>query len=270
MIKANSIKKIAAVALAAQLLLPGMVFAAAPRGAAIDPQATDVLDPTIDGSAGFCARVTALIPQMTARFAERKANLEARRAEQKGKRTAARAAQSGRLGEIRAKEDGVRSSTMIKLNARAKTTAQKAAVAKFKASMDAAVTARRAAMNAAQNAFQTSLDGAIAGRKEVDIATIAAYENAITTALNKAKADCVGRIRETIVRDRLRAAFQTARQEFLTGRSQLESQEPQVQYYIDVRRTAVQKAFDEFKTKAETARDELKAAFAAEAGSGVK
>ncbi len=270
MIKANSIKRIAVIALAAQLLLPGMAFAAAPRGAAIDPQATDVLDPTLDGSAGFCARVTALIPQITTRFTERKANLEARRAEQKSKRDAVRAVQSGRLGEIRAKEDGVRSSTTIKLNARAKTAAQKAAVAKFKASMDAAVAARRAAMNAAQNAFRTSLDSSIAGRKETDVVTIAAYQNAVMTALNKAKTDCVGRIRETIVRDRLRTALQTARQEFLTGRSQLESQEPQVQYYIDVRRMAVQKAFDEFKTKAEAARDELKAAFAAEAGSGVK
>ncbi len=270
MTKANSIKKIAAAALAAQLLIPGMAFAAASRGAAVDTQVTDTLDPTIDGSAGFCARVTALIPQIATRLAERKANLEARRIEQRSKRAAGRAAQNGVLGEIRAKEDGVRSSTMVKLNARAKTTAQKAAVAKFKASMDAAVTARRAAMNAAQSAFQSSLDGMIAGRKDNDTITLTAYENAVNTALNKAKADCVGRIRETIVRDRLRAALQSAKQEFLTSRSTLESQDQQIQYYIDVRRTAVQKAFDDFKAKAEAARDELKAAFAAEAGSGVK
>lgn len=268
MSKVNSIKSIAALVLAAQVFIPSIspAYAAKPAvGIDMEPITTvNPGQPEEEQHAAYCARITALVPQIVVRLADRKANLEARRAERNGYRAAGRAAQRGALDQLRSNDDAVRSSTIAKLDVRAKTTAHKAAILKFKTSMEAAVAARKSAMSAAQKNFYEGVDAIIAGRKASDNASLSTYSNAVTAAFNTAKSDCIARRPVATIKEKLRNSLQAAREQFLAGRSQLEPQDAEIRGLIETRQTATKKAFDDFKAKAETARVEIKAAFAAE------
>jgi hypothetical protein len=261
MTKVNSINKVAAVFLAAQLFIPATVFAQVlpPRDTTGSPIS---VDPNTEVS-GFCTRVDTFRAQVTARLVQHKAVLDARRSERTGSRTTVRATLKNKTDEIGVRDERSLSSLKTSLEAIAETTAHKAAVRKFQTSMSDAVTTRRAALKTAQMNFQESLDGGFAGRRAGENFVITTYTNAVTTALNKAKADCVGRIREDIIKERLRTSLGAARAQLTLDMGLLESQDAFVQESIETRRTATKKAFDEFKAKAEAARTELKAAFAA-------
>lgn len=234
---------------------------AAPAFAMLRAPDTDTGTTTSRLGEAFCSRLTTFNTAKETKLAEWDNKLSAKRAEREGIIEKRHAERDIKLAEKRADLDSRRLAGYEKLLGKATTDEQKAAVEKFKLSIEAAVVVRRSAIDVAVTDFRTGIDKAIADRKAGMDAALATFKASIKTAEAKAAADCAAGVDPVTVRTNLKNSIAAARDKFKTDREAVVKVSDQVKALNTVRKAAFDKAFADFKATVELARNELKAVF---------
>jgi hypothetical protein len=182
--------------------------------------------------------------KVTARWSERAKNLEEKIQEQDKK-------MEGR----RAKWETYRNEAFAKLEEKAKTDEQKAAVTVCQTAVKEAVATRQAAVDTARNRYREAVAQRIQERESEIKKAYEDFNTAADAAFSKAKANCKDgdSVLVTLKEDLAKARA--------TFRTQIENTE-RVRGNVDdlkaTRKTAIDKAIADFKTSMEKAREELK------------
>jgi hypothetical protein len=203
-----------------------------------------------DFSVNTQARLTDRESRYAKNYSDRLSNVDSR--EQK---------QNDRLVAARTKQDEGRIEQYGKLEGRAKTDAQKAAVIAYESAINSAKATRRAAVDAAVSTFRTSLDSAIASRKSQVDASLNTFKTSVNAALEKAKADCTSGVDMKTVRATLKSSLDAARTKLESDRKAIDKLGDVVSPLAKTRNAAVDAAVKNFKTAADAAKAALVAAF---------
>jgi hypothetical protein len=169
-------------------------------------------------------------------------------------------------GERKHNDDQL-SANFGKLDAKAATDTQKAAVATFKASVTQAVTTRRTAVDAANKAFQQGVQASVTGRQAQLKTAAATYKTAVSAALANAKSSCAAGVAPATVRTNLQTALAKARTNLENARKNAEKVGSSLDALKATRKAAVEKANADFKTAMKGALDQLKATLGVKASS---
>ncbi len=212
------------------------------------------------GGGNICTRISDLTSKAEQRMSqiktpgERFANWQEKATENDAK-----------LAALRAQWSANRDAQFAKLNEKASTDAQKAAVAEFKATTKAAISTRQTAVDAAIATFRAGVKNLITTRQQGISDDRTAFEAAIKAAFSQAQTDCNNNIAPTTVRNTLRTALAAARSKFKLDKQGVPKVGSDIQALITARKTAVDAALATFKTTMEQARVELKKAFPSDA-----
>ncbi len=212
-------------------------------------------------SRGICLKIDELLSKVNERMEQKEEKIEERiqnRIQQAEKNSEKR---DENLTEFRTDADEWREESYAKLEARAKTDEQKAAVEEFKETIEAAVETRRAAIDAAIDAFRDGVDDAWAEHKSSIGGVANTYREAVQTAFEKAKSDCEDGVDAKTVRANLHASLQAARSQLKEDRAGVAKLRDLMNDLVEAKRTAFEKAIADFKAAVEAAREELKKSF---------
>jgi hypothetical protein len=166
-----------------------------------------------------------------------------------------------KLAAARAKADAERQARFAKLEAKATTADQKAAVTAFEATVNQAVLTRRAAVDAADAAFHAAVDAATKTRRSQIDAAVSTYKSAIASAQSQAKISCAAGTDPATVRQTFATAAAAARANLKTSVQNADKVKDQLTALNATRKTAVEAAQAAFKATVAQAAITLKAAF---------
>lgn len=246
----NLAAKAAAGALMLGVLAPSLALAEATAPAT-----------TAAGTKTFCARIADIDAKVLAGMGDRTRAYEAKKAERTEKMATNRAERDQKLAATRTAWDQNRAERYAKLDERATTTAQKAAVATFKNELEAAVVARKTAIDAALVTYRNGLDQAIQARKTAIDGAQTTLKTSVTAALENAKTDCAADKDPKTVRVTALGAIKAARDAYATTVKAQEKVGTTLDALTNARNTAIKKAIDDAKAARERAVLKLKAAF---------
>jgi hypothetical protein len=134
-------------------------------------------------------------------------------------------------------------------------------VAKFKATIDAAVVARRSAVDKAISDFQAAVETAVKERENATDAALIKFNAARGEAIAKAKSDCLSGVDPRSVREHLVAALKSAREMLVNDVREIEKRKDTLVPLTAERKAAVEKAIKDFQAVLLKAKPELRAAF---------
>lgn len=211
------------------------------------------------GKGNFCQKITSqkFDQQAAGRITKLQNNYQNRLANVEKKRSA----QDSKLESKRNQGENNRDRQFTGLREKAVTDAQKAAVEKFIATVQAAVKIRQAAFDTALKDFQTAVDKAMEARRASITTVVNAYYQATKAALDQAKASCIAGQDDATVRAKFVADLRAAKTKLETARSGLTKLGETISGLAATRKEAVKKAITDFRTAMEVARTELQAAF---------
>ena len=188
--KYNTYKYLGALALFA-MVLPQITLASGPFGTGRDGEKGDKL-PKITENRGdgaqFCTTITKRV--VNKNLDDHTAQLEARRQENTQKKDEKRTERDTKLEQHRDGWDQNHDTRFTKLETKATTDAQRAAIAEFKATVTAAITARRTAVDVAIATFRSGIDALNTSHKGAIDTALANLKTARQAALDQAKANC--------------------------------------------------------------------------------
>jgi hypothetical protein len=205
----------------------------------------------------FCSRFTETIERINGRLEDRGANVKDRVENRGEKRSDRRDGRDEWLGEKRGTQDERRSALYTKLDERADTDAEKAAVAEFKSTIDAAVVVRRSAVDKAISDFRSAVDSLVGSKKDGVSSAYTEFKSAADAAIAKAKSDCAGDVDPSTVRSTFNAAMKAAREGLKDDRSTIDKVRDDIQTLAETRKKSVEAALATFKTAVETAKEKL-------------
>ncbi len=237
--KSNAFKVFASAVVIINLAIPAVIFAQA-----------NICNRISDLSLKIGQRMDNLSAKIEEKVSQREQTIENRWQKRDGQKT-----------ENRTEWDANRAEHIAKLEERATTDAQKQAVAQFKETVNAAISARRAAIDSAIETFRKSVESAITARKTKLDDAENAYRNAVNTAYQKAQTDCASSVEPAQIRTALKANLKSAKEKFNSDREIIEKMQDSMETLIASRKQAVERAIQDFKTAMEKARTDLKAAF---------
>src|SRR3989344_2735510 len=148
------------------------------------------------------------------------------------------------------------------LESDALTEAQLSALAAFRAAVAAAQEVRKAAVDKAMADFRTSQESLVTKRQDAIKANATTFKADVAAAMAKAKTDCAASVDPATVRRTLMSAQQAAKDKFQQANKDLDKLGGQIKNLTQTRNQAVRDANQAFKAALETARQNLKAAFA--------
>ena len=237
-------------AISVGLLFPGVAYAEL----GIPPNGKGL------GGGNFCAKIAN--NKLDQQIATKVSRLQSNYQDRQTKITQKRAEQAANWSAKQAQWDTNREQHFAKLEAKAGTDAQKAAVTKFVAAVNVAVRIRRAAVAAAVQAFRTGVDQAILARRSVLITVLDSYYRAVKAALDKAKADCAASdALDSAIRTAFKNSLKSAQAKMQSEKDKVDKLGETVQGLVNTKKAAMTKAVNDFKTTVEQARIELKATF---------
>lgn len=209
----------------------------------------------------FCANLATKFTEQNKKLTDRLSKFETKKAEQLKKISENRLTADKKRIEVRTKVDENRDTRLVKLEARASTTEQKAAVATFRETLKTLATTRRTAVDAAIKIYRDSVDVALTTRKTAIESARTTLQTAIKNILEKAKTDCASGVDPETVRAEVNTGVKLAREQFSTTVKGLDKVKEVVTTASTVRQEAINKAQTDFKTAYEQALVTLKAAF---------
>lgn len=242
---------IIAAAIGISLLLPSFAFAQTGTGTG-----------TARGERlNFCTAIDQLTGKVGGAISERELKYQEKRAERRIKLDERFVDRDVKRSEHRSAWDTRRDEWQVKLSERATSDAQKAAVTKFIADIDAAIALRRSAVDSAVSAFRTGVDTAVKDRQGTVDSLVTVFKTETDAALAKAKADCAAQVAPKAVREAFVLSMKAAREKLRAGVKALENRKDTLKPLADARKTAIESAVAHFKVSASKAREELRAAF---------
>lgn len=232
------------------LLLPSVAYAEL----GVSPNGKGV------GGGNFCAKI--INNKLDQQIATKISRLQSNYQDRQTKVTQKRAEQTTNLSTKQTKWDTNREQHFARLEAKAETDAQKTAVTKFVAAVNAAVRIRRAAVAAAVQVFRTGVDQAILARRSALITVLDGYYKAVKAALDKAKTDCAASdADDTAIRTAFKNSLKSAQAKMQSEKTKVDKLGETVQSLSDTKKAAMTKAVNDFKAAVEAARVELEKAF---------
>jgi hypothetical protein len=165
------------------------------------------------------------------------------------------------LNDLRGKQDEARNTMYMKLEENAQTDAQKAAVAAFKVTVEQAVTDRRTAVDEAIAAFRKDVDALMGSKTTAVTGAMDTFQASVKAAFETAQTSCASGADPKTVRDTLRASLKDARAKLQVSRQSVVTAGDTIPALAATKKTAIDKAMQDFKTTMEKARTDLKAAF---------
>ena len=148
-----------------------------------------------------------------------------------------------------------------KLEERAKTEAQKQAVAAFRTAVMSAIDARRTAVKVALDAFHSGVKSILEVRKTAIEKAFADRVAAFKAAAEKAKSDCLAGIAPKTVRTAFTSSLKSAQGQFATARRVSDDFKKTLEKLKTDKKAAFEKAHSDFKVAIEKAKADLKKAF---------
>lgn len=165
------------------------------------------------------------------------------------------------LEERRTQRDANLDQHFAKLEERAKTEAQKQAVAAFKTAVLSVIEARRTAVQAALDAFHSGVKSILEVRRTAIEKAFADRAAAFKAATEKAKSDCLAGIAPKTVRTAFTSSLKSAQEKFAaTRRANDEFKKTMEKLEMD-KKAAFEKAHNYFKAVIQGAKTDLKKAF---------
>ena len=211
----------------------------------------------------FCSRFTERLDKKSEQMTEREGNIKERVTDRMSRRTDRRDSRDVKFDEKREKQDARRALLYTKLEGRADTDAEKAALVEFKKTMDTAVSTRRAAFDKAIEDFRTAVDNLIDTRKSSTSDNYAKFRTTVDRATAEAKADCEANVDQKTVMSEYQTAMKAAREAMKTDKGATEKIGDDIRALAATKKAAMESAMNEFKKTAETAREKLKSALKA-------
>lgn len=248
--------KISSAILLASVLMPLVSFADTTGGAV-----TPVLTATNPKST-FCKNIDSFITKTDNKLGQKDSMYESKKADQAEKVAQNQADHDGKLEKNRGVWSAKRDIEYSKLSKKAKTDAEKQAVATFQTAMTNAIKARQDAIDSAIDTYRTGLNKIIATRKTVVDTALATLKTETDAVLAKAKADCGSSVDSKIVKTQTMAGLKTAQDKFKASLKDTAQMKADLKILSDSKKTAFDKAMADFKTATDAARKALKAAFA--------
>jgi hypothetical protein len=211
----------------------------------------------------FCSKFTDATGQVSGDTTSRFNELQANFAKRGDKINTEFKGLSQKITDNRGDWDKKRADNFAKLEAKATTTEQKAAVTTFEAAIKDAVTKRRAAVDAADTTFHNGLLSAVTARQAQLKSAAATYQAAVAAALAAAKASCAAGTSPDTVRKNLQTALQAAHAKLETARASADKVGPNLDTLKAARKAAVEKANADYKAAIQSALATFKAALKA-------
>lgn len=212
-------------------------------------------------SKGICLKIDEILSKINERMEQREDQIKERIQNRIQEAEKNRGQRDENLIEFRENADEWREESYEKLEARAETDEQEAAVEEFKEAIEAAVDARRAAIDAAIDAFRGGVDGAWADHQSSIEGAANTCREAVKTAFEKAKSDCEDGIDAKTVRANLHASLQTARNQLKEDKTGVAKMRDLMDDLVEAKKTAFEKAVSDFKAAVQAAIAELKKSF---------
>jgi hypothetical protein len=233
-----------------------------PSRSASPTRSPEVKHPKVESTA-FCTKFTDATGQVSDDTTSRFNDLQSKFAQRGQKVDSDFKAVNDKLTTTRGDWDKKQTDSFAKLEAKATTDDQKAAVTAFEAAVKAAVTKRRAAVDAANTTFKTGVQAAVSGRQAQFKTAAATYKQAVAAALAAAKASCAAGVSPDTVRKNLQSALKTAKTNLETARKNAEKVGPNLDTLKAARKAAVDKANADYKVAIKAALATLKTALGA-------
>ena len=216
--------------------------------------------PSENKAATFSANLPKRASQVTTTLTKPGDKVAGHRAEQAKKRPENRTKTDQESATKRAGWDADRLANFTKLEAKATTDAQKAAVATYETAIRAAVTARRNANEQARATFRTGVDSLLDTHDVMLTSQTTTYTFAVSAALDTAKASCLATPKEGVtIHNTLEASLKAARDSFKTARQGNDKVSTQVKQLADARNNSFKANNATFDAASKAARDALKA-----------
>lgn len=165
-----------------------------------------------------------------------------------------------RIDDRRQTFDDRREAQFKKLADRAQTDAQTQAVNAFRNTLETAVQAKRSAIDAARLAYQQGLQTLIENRGASLKTATETLRAQTESAFAQAQTDCAANLDVKTIRENLKTAVKTAREQFQGQRQNLKTYQEQIKNLRDTRDQAFKKAVSDFQAAIEKAKNDLKAA----------
>jgi hypothetical protein len=209
----------------------------------------------------FCDKIADLSAKVSQRISDQETKINEKKKEIENRILNYWVEQDAKLTEKRKGWDEGRTAQYAKLEELAATDAQKQAVTVFKEQAGAAISARRASINVAVSAFRQGLQQAKDSRKIKISATVTAYKNSVNAAFQKAQNSCASGAGAAAIRQNLVNDLRAAKEKYSSDKQSVGEIKDGVLALVTTRKTAIEKAIQDFKTAMESARFQLKTAF---------
>lgn len=217
--------------------------------------------PSPRAGAVVCNRLVDVIGKVDERIGQKEGTLATRRGDRLKDIANRRANRDKQLVDIRTKADLARAAQYKKLEEKVTTDAQKAAVKTFESTINAGIAIRWAAVDAAIKTYRDGVDSLLAVRKTQVDGAIATFKSSVDAAITRAKSDCASGVDGKTVKANLQASIKAARDKLKGDILAADKVKTQAEALTATRKTAIQKAMDDFKALAEKAKTDLKTAF---------
>lgn len=216
---------------------------------------------SVYNSASFCASIDTLGAKVADDIALTQARYESKRAEDVAALEKRLMGRDAAKADARSSWDSKRDQLYMQLAHRAKTDAQRAAIAVFTTNVDTATRARRKEVDDAVSAFRASIDAASQERQKGIDDAIAVFKKQTQDTLLAAKADCGKGTPPPKVRAAYTKDMKQAKDDFSTDLKALEKRHDVLRTIPDDRQAAVVRAAANFKSALASAEAQLKQSF---------
>lgn len=243
-----------------QLGITGTIILTISSGLAVSAQVKRPPEKSRDSA--FCTNLAANISKVDTGIANAKAKFMTTRTASDQSRVNNHAKWDEQLAADRAKWDRERQDNFTKLEARAKTETQASAIKAYEAAIIAAITTKRSADDAARATFRTSVNATLIAQRSTRDSQLAAFSSSVSSAEATALAGCQATPSSG---QNLRAAFRnslkSARETYTSERKGDENTLSQIKQFAATRNASFKANELALKTAVAQARDALKAAF---------
>lgn len=209
----------------------------------------------------FCSRFTDRLDAKSERMTDREGKVKGRVETRMSRQTERRDARDEKFESTRTEQDTRRAELYVKLEAKADTDAERAAVVEFKKTMDAAISLRRTTVNKIIDDFRASVDALINTRKNSATDNYGKFKVAVEAAEAKAKSDCEAGTDPKTVMANYQSAMKAAREALKADKNTTQKISSEIRALAETKKQAMEAAMTEFKKTAEAARTKLKAVF---------
>lgn len=213
------------------------------------------------GNNGFCSRLANDESKVEGSISQRRDKVSSAWSAQASRLAELKQQAAQKVAEVRASVDAKRQQNFTKLEAKAKTPDEKAAVQTYETSVEQAVSIRRSTVDKARAAFNQGVMSAIDARHSEISSQMGDLVSGVDSAFATASSSCLGGESGQSVRQTLVASLKSARVTFVSERQNDSKIADQVHALATTRNAAVTAANNTLTASLKTAAQTLKAAF---------